>query len=471
MPVRFRITLLFSLLALVILSLVCSGIYYFSYQERVNSLQGRLTNRAITTARLLSQREIFDRNMIERIDSATTLSLKNKVVQAYDSQNMLVYRYSDVANDILPVKPETISAARQEGSQFFQILGREAVAYHFTRSNADLIVVVAAKDVEGQEHLDDLLRILFFSLLLGTILILISGYFFSKGLLLPIKRISEDVAEISAQNLTRRIETGKSKDEWYQLSMTLNDLLNRLQESFDMQRRFISNASHELFTPLTAISSQLEVSLQRERGAEDYKRVMLSIYQDVQQLNKLTQTLLEFAKASGNSGGLEIDLVRVDELLLVMPAEVARMHTGYTVKIAFTEMPEDEESLLVFGNEALLLTAIKNIVVNACKFSQNHQALVSLKIAGSQIIVSVQDNGPGIAQEEIEKIFQPFYRAGDIRSAGGFGLGLALANRIIKIHKGSIEVDSTPGEGTTFFITLPSAKTLESIQMAGNTEI
>jgi sensor histidine kinase regulating citrate/malate metabolism len=92
MPVRFRITLIFSILVFIILSLVCSGIYYFSYQARINTIKTRLTNRAITTARLLSQREIFDRSLIQRIDSSTTIALKDKVVQAYDYQNRRIYR-------------------------------------------------------------------------------------------------------------------------------------------------------------------------------------------------------------------------------------------------------------------------------------------------------------------------------------------------------------------------------------------
>ena len=243
--------------------------------------------------------------------------------------------------------------------------------------------------------------------------------------------------------------------------LTLNELLNRLQESFDMQRRFISNASHELSTPLTAILSQLEVCLQRERSAEEYRHVLKSIYQDVQHLAKLTQTLLEFAKASGNPGGLEIDLVRMDEIILSLPGRVSKINSAYNVKMDFSHLPEEEESLLVFGNEALLFTAINNIVVNACKYSDDHLAQVSLEVIDNIISIYVTDQGKGIESSELEKIFQPFYRTEEARSEGGFGLGLSLANRIIKIHKGTIEVTSGLGTGTTFQIQLPSAKSLE----------
>jgi two-component system, OmpR family, sensor histidine kinase ArlS len=463
MPVRVRITLIFSLLVFIILTIVCFGIYYFSYQTRINNIKSRLSNRAITTGRLLSQREIFDRHLIQRIDSSTTLSYKNKIVEAFNYQNKRVYLYSDAPDDTVHVNQTILDNARVKGSLYFTEGNREIVAYHYSDNNSRLVMVVAGEDVEGRENLKNLSEILLISFLVGNIFVLISGYFFSRGLLLPIKNISKDVAEISAHNLARRIKTGTSKDEWYQLSNTLNELLNRLQESFDMQRRFISNASHELSTPLTAILSQLEVNLQRERSGEEYRKVLQSINQDVQHLTKLTQTLLEFAKASGNPGGLEINLVRIDEIILSLPAEALKINSSYSVKIEFDNLPEEEESLLVFGNETLLFTAINNIVINACKYSDDHQANVKLKVMGNMVSIDVTDRGKGINSSEFEKIFQPFYRIEENRNEGGFGLGLSLAYRIIKIHKGGIEVSSEPGKGTSFQIQLPCAKSLEGI--------
>ena len=463
MPVRVRITLIFSLLVFVILSIVCLGIYFFSYEARINNIKMRLTNRAITTGKLLSQREIFDRDLVRKIDSSTTLSFKNKSVQAYNYQNKRIYSYVEGPGDTLKITPKILDDARVKGSVYFTEGEREVVAYHYTDNNSRFVMVVAGEDVQGKESLGTLLRILVLSFLVGNIFVWISGFLFSKGLLRPIKNISKDVAEISAQNLARRIETGQAKDEWYQLSVTFNELLNRLQESFDLQRRFISNASHELSTPLTAILSQLEVHLQRERSAEEYRKVLHSIYEDVQHLAKLTQTLLEFAKASGNPGGLEIDLVRIDEIILSLPAEVTKINSFYNVKLEFKNLPEEEESLLVLGNEALLFTAINNIVINACKYSNDHEAHVSLQVFNNSISIYVRDKGKGIDSTEIDKIFQPFYRTEEARSEGGFGLGLSLANRIIKIHKGTIAVTSEPGKGTILHVQLPSAKSPEGI--------
>ena len=463
MPVRLRITLLFSLLVFFILSLVCAGIYYFSYEGRIQTIKSRLTNRAITTARLLSQREIFDRDLVRRIDSSTTLSLKNKVVQAYNDQNRKVYNYSDVSGDTLRITPELLEKARAEGSFYFIRDEKEVIVYPYGNPGPGIIVVTAGEDVDGKETLARLRDILLLSFLVGNIFVLVSGYVFSQRLLRPIKQISEDVAEISAQNLARRIHTGTTNDEWFQLSSTLNELLNRLQDSFELQRRFISNASHELSTPLTSILSQLEISLQRQREAGEYRKVMHSIYQDVQLMSQLTQTLLEFAKASGDTGGLEISLIRVDEIILDLPATVQRIQSDYMVKINFGPMPEEEEKLLVFGNHALLATAIRNIVLNACKYADDRQALVSLDINDGEIGLTVADKGMGIPSDELENIFQPFYRVEEHRTAGGFGLGLSLAQRIIKLHKGSIDVQSEPGMGTIFTIRLPSASRLDGI--------
>jgi two-component system sensor histidine kinase ArlS len=460
MPVRLRITLLFLVLVMFILGMVCGGIYYFSYTARVNTMERRLTNRAITTAKLLNQSEIFDQSLVQRIHSLTTIALKDKTVQAYDFRNNKIYSYSDVPGDTLQVNKNILDDARINGTHFFEIGDKEAVAYHDPQDNAEIVVVSAAEDEDGKQNLHTLRNILLFSFLVGISIVLVTGYIFSSRLLQPIKKITSDVEEISAQNLARRLKTGGARDEWFQLANTLNQLLNRLQESFELQRRFISNASHELSTPLTSISSQLEVSFQREREAKEYKEVMQSIYQDVRHMSKLTKTLLEFAKASGNTGGLEINLIRIDEIILRLPSEMAKINPQYSVSLQFEKLPENDESLLVFGNEELLLTAIKNIVLNACKYSDNHQAVVLLEIQEKRIMIAVSDQGKGIPENELKTIFQPFYRVGENKTNEGFGLGLSLTERIIKLHKGSIEVSSQINVGTRFIILLPPARSL-----------
>jgi signal transduction histidine kinase len=185
---------------------------------------------------------------------------------------------------------------------------------------------------------------------------------------------------------------------------------------------------------------------------------MQSVYQDVQNLSKLTQTLLEFATLSGIKGGIEINSVRIDEILMQLPGEITKINKEYSVKLEFEQLPENEERLLVFGNAELLFTAIKNVVFNSCKYSPDHHAKIKLTVHPKEIFVYIEDDGKGIAENDLKNIFQPFYRSEDSKSITGFGVGLPLVYRIIKLHKGQIKVNSVVGKGTTVLIQLPIAE-------------
>lgn len=458
MPVRIKITLIFTSIMSWLLLLLCSFIYYFFYTGRLENIKAHLTNHAVTTARMLDEPGVFSQALIKKIDSITLIPMKNKTVQAYNNRNEKIYSYNDRFTDSLQISNDILNKARADNVFFFTTGKREAIVYYYNQNNNQKVIVAAAFDEEGNTKLNHLKIILLISFIFVNLIALTSGYFFSKRLLRPIKNIADEVNDISAQNLTHRIKSGNAKDEWNYLAETLNELLNRLQKSFEIQRRFISSASHELSTPLTSISSQLEVSLQRNRDAAEYREIMKSVYQDVRHLSKLTQTLLEFATVSGIAGGIEINPVRIDEILMQFPGEIIKMNKEYSVKLEFEQLPENEEKLLVFGNAELLFTAIKNVVVNACKYSPNHLAKIKLTVEPKEILISVTDDGKGISENDLKNIFQPFYRTEDSKAVTGFGVGLPLVHRIIKMHKGEIKVNSVVGKGTTVLIRLPIAE-------------
>ena len=460
MPVRLKITLLFSIIVFLILGIVCVIVYYFSLSNRSKYINTRLTNVAITTGRFLSRAELLNPHLIQKIDSLTAIAFTRKTVLAYDNLNKKIYSFNDDDADTLIFSSDILDKVRARQSMNLVIDKRDVAFYHYTDQNVDLVIVAAGYDVFGYGVMKQLLSILLVSFFVGVIIAIVSGYVFSGRLLLPLKKIANEVNEISAQNLARRIDTGRSHDEWYNLANTLNQLLNRLQESFELQKRFIANASHELSTPLTAISSQLEVALQKERSGEDYRKTMESTYQDVHYLGKLTHTLLEFAKASGTKGGIETKLLRIDEIILALPAELSKINNKYTVQLNFDKLPENEEELLVYGNEELLFTAVNNIALNACKYSTDQNAKILLCSNKEDFIITIENRGSEIPPREMEKIFQPFYRIEENRTAGGFGLGLSLAQRIIKLHRGDIRVSSQHGI-TIFMVHLPSATYLK----------
>ena len=456
MPVKLRITLLFTAIAILLLATVCGTVYYISYKNRQASIQTRLVNRAITTARLLTRSETFDREVLRKIDSLTASALQQKSVQAYDMSFRRTYFFSDSDQDTVTATRQKLQQAVNRGTTYFSSGRQDVITYHFKENGRNVVLLSAAYDELGWSNLKDLAFVLTVSSIIGILVAFLSGYFFSRQLLLPIASITRQLNEISAQNLTRRIPTGTIKDEWYDLTHTLNNLLNRLQGSFETQRRFVSNASHELSTPLTSISSQLQVYLQKDRDTEEYKKVMQSVYQDVQHMSQLTRTLLELAKTSGDAGGLELNLVRIDEVLLRLPSELQKINPSYNISLAFDNLPDDEHALFVFGNEELLSTALKNIAANACKYSDNKQADISLSASNGKVVIRIEDKGRGISAEDIAKIFEPFYRSDKLQNTEGFGLGLALALKIVKIHKGDIHVTSELNKGSCFVVELPA---------------
>ncbi len=189
---------------------------------------------------------------------------------------------------------------------------------------------------------------------------------------------------------------------------------------------------------------------------------MRSVYEDVRGLSKLTKSLLEIARASGTPEGLDITTVRADELLLKLPKEISKMQEEYVVKLYFDSFPDEEENMFILGNADLLYSALKNVVVNACKYSSNHTAHVHLGFDTTILTISIEDEGPGIDSNDTELIFQPFYRGKNLGEEG-FGLGLPLATSIIKLHKGSIDETTEKGSGSLFTITLPVAKAYHGV--------
>ena len=459
MKIKVKITALFTLLVTTIMLLLSTSIYYFSRLERRETFKNRITARANINTQLYAI--VGDKNLaaLTRFDSSST-SIPQKSVTIYNQQNVPIYQFVARGADTVKAGTEVLAEARLRQRYYFYDGEKEVVAFYYKDAIRQVVIVVRGYDEEGWTRLQKLKNMLTGSLALGVLITLGVGYAFSKQLVRPISQIIHEVNEISSQNLSHRIHAGSSQDELNMLANTFNELLNRLQDSFIIQRRFISNASHELSTPLTSILSQLEVTLHKDRSREEYQQVMQSIHEDVRQMQQLTKSLLEIAK-TGSQGSIELNEVRIDEVLLKVTADVQKISDSYSVNLNFGDFPEDEKVFMVFGSSDLLYSAIKNVIENGCKYSPDHVSIVNLSFPNDKVLIEVMNKGDIIAEEEIENIFQPFYRSTNVGQAKGFGLGLALAKRIISLHKGQIEVQSDLINGTTFTITLPSMGRIE----------
>lgn len=456
MKIKFKIALIFTFLVTLIILMLGTAVYYFSSLNRQDQFTQRLKNRALTNARLLIELEEMNKPLLKKIDSLTMNLLFEERIMIYDNKNNLVYvNRSEITN---PSTPDTslLGTIRKKKEFHFFERNYDGVGALYNDKGVDYVIVATAFDRVGWAALSQLRKILLLSGLGGIVITMFIGYVFSINLLKPLTRVNTEMNEITLQNISRRVSSNNRKDELNELAKTFNSLLERLEASFNNQKSFISNASHELSTPLAAISSQLEVALLQNRDSEEYKKVLASVQEDVVRLNNLVRKLLELAKA-GTGKGINLEPVRVDEILLSAVEEVNTLHPNYQIHFSFDEIPEDEAICYIYGNEELLFIAFKNIIENACKYSSSHKAWVNIEIGINKKIIRVKDEGIGMTQEEIKKVFEPFFRsekAGNISE--GLGLGLSMSSGIIRLHKGEINIQSAPDKGSTFTITLPS---------------
>lgn len=292
----------------------------------------------------------------------------------------------------------------------------------------------------------------------------IGGYWLAGRALSPVVAITDKAREITAERLDERLPVVHPEDEFGQLATVVNELLARLGDSFDRLRRFTSDASHELRTPLTAIRSVGEVALHDNIPPAQYREVIGSMLEEADRLSRLLDTLLTLTRADNDEIAVKRERVDVTKLardvcdLLHSVAEEREQVLGL----------ETTSPLYVDSDPNLLRQALINLLDNAVKYTQvggtiRVRAFLS---AGDEVVIEVNDSGPGIAVEHHRKVFDRFYRVDKARSreTGGAGLGLAIAKWAVEVNRGRVELVSEVGRGCTFRIVLPGETALQRDQ-------
>lgn len=273
----------------------------------------------------------------------------------------------------------------------------------------------------------------------------------------PISKVIREVDDISATSLYRRVDEGNGNDEISRLAHTFNSMLNRIESAFTTQRLFIANASHELRNPLTAILGQIDVCLLSQRPLEEYQEVLKSLREDITNLKIVSNRLLLLTQASIEDSKKGFTIQRSDQLLWEAKAELNKLHPEYIISIELDSLIDDGSKLDVFADEQLLKGAFVNIMDNGCKYSESHKVDVRLSHDANNIVLQFKDHGIGISDEDKAHLFEPFYRGKNVKDIKGNGIGLSLVYRIIKSHRGRIDMDSRANVGTNVTITLPTA--------------
>ena len=349
--------------------------------------------------------------------------------------------YSSLDDLDVPYSSELLKEIRKKEKVEYTIDDVEQIGILYKGDQGDFVAISSAYDRFGRSKLQNLRNVLFTGLFVGILIIVLAGAAFAGQVLQPLARINAEVSNISAGNLSLRIDEGNRHDEIAQLAMNFNDMLHRLESAFEVQQQFVSNASHEMRNPLAAITTQLQLILDKKRTPEEYEQAMQSMLDDTQTLVELTNGLLTLAQSGIEKQRFQFGAVRVDEVLFLAQNELGKAHPDYHFIIEYETFPEDESQLTIPGNEQLLKTAFLNLMDNACKFSPDRTVRIRVAANLHAIDVSFSDCGIGVPEEEQELIFNPFYRSSNVQSAiKGHGIGLSLCRRILQLHNSNISI-------------------------------
>lgn len=297
------------------------------------------------------------------------------------------------------------------------------------------------------------------SVIATTIIILLSSvctYFLTKKALTPLQKLTSEVSQIQAQNLSTQLPVPNSKDEIAQLTSSFNEMLARLDNAFSTQKQFSANAAHELRTPLAVLQTNLEVFEKKQKPEMiEYRQLFTMIKEQTARLSQLVGTLLDMTNLKSVP---RTDQVSLEELVDEVFCDLDPIAEKAGISIHFNDSSNQDLHTDVTGSYVLLYRAVYNLVENAIKYNRPHGSVsVSVKQENGQAMVLVTDTGIGISPENQKKIFDPFFRVDKSRSRamGGAGLGLALVDSIAKEHRGTVKVLESSSAGSTIVLMLP----------------
>jgi len=316
-------------------------------------------------------------------------------------------------------------------------------------------VRVAYDEEQIRRDLASFLLVLAIGIPLAVIAAGLAGYWLAGQALTPVARMTEEARSITAEHLDVRLPLPGHDDELGRLATTFNDLFARLERSFEQLRRFTADASHELRTPLTVIRSVGEVGLREPQDEAGYREIIGTMLEEADRLALLTSALLELTRAEGGRGPLRREAIDVCKAVLDTAEFLGVLAEERQVGLAL-DLPAAAPTVL--GDPTVLRQALVNLLDNAVKHSPAGTTVrLAVRADGDEAEISVADQGPGIAPEHREHVYERFYRADSSRNGktGGFGLGLAIARWAVEAHGGRIELDSEPGRGSIFRIRLP----------------
>ena len=422
-------------------------IYLFSLQNTHGYFYTRLKTRATIALALATQPQ----------EAGTTdQQIRDRYLPALPDEKEYVLTYDSVKRDwnrnATPALPDvffkelTLSGTAEYEDDFVYYSGA------WNAEHRNMAVIAVAYNEEGEDQIYSLQRVLVAGFAVSCVIVFALGRLFARRVIKPVADVTREANEIRAANLHRRLAM-RGEDEIADLVLTFNGMLDRLQTAFELQSNFISNASHELRTPLTVILGESDVILSGSRSEQEYKRSIDLMRHEAQRLNDLVEGLLKLSQVGFDGKKQMLEEVSIDILLMNIKSHLNMRIPDNKVRIEIKDVPEDSDGLVFSCIAVWIELALLNIINNAIKYSNNREVLVTLSATDTELDIRIFDSGIGIPQTDIQHVFELFFRGSNSMNYTGHGIGLPLADKIIRLHGGSIHIESEFEKGTCVGVT------------------
>ena len=337
--------------------------------------------------------------------------------------------------------------------------GARGAAHQFTRAGQSYIAAAIEPVDSNIQQLRVLRQALWFILPPLLALAGLGGYLLTRRGLAPLGAMVEQSRKITGESLNTRLQVGHAAEELHALAISFNELLSRLDQSFESMRRFVQDASHEIRTPLAVIRGEADVALANDRSSAEYKESLTIIQEESRRLSRLVEDLLNLARADAGRVQLRTQQLYINELLADCCRSLQPLAAARKIQLECSA----GEDVAIDGDEELLRRMVCNLIDNAIRYTPaGGKVSAAIEADGPEVRVRVADNGVGISPEAAGHVFERFYRVDQARSRqksetlpGGFGLGLSIVKWIADAHHAAVELSSQPGAGSTFTVRLP----------------
>jgi len=393
-------------------------------------------------------------------DEATFISRAARYYQVYEIETGKLLQQSEQLRDSqVRFSPADIAHYAEVSPNFVDIhTDQENIRLrHETISSGgeNYLLFVGASKQPIEDTVDSFLEGLAWLIPAGVLLAAIASWFMASRALQPVAALGKAASEIAVSSLDRRLPVQGTNDELDQLAVQFNETLARLERAVVEMKQFTASISHELRTPLAILRGEAEVALMQMSSAEHYRRVLASQLEEFEKLTRMINQLLTLARAESGEVQIAKEPVNVSQMVERLAEELEPVASSKHLRLS----SKCEPDVTIDGDSGWIERIVLNLVDNAIKFTRpGGHVNVRVSKNAHTAMLEVQDNGIGIAPEALPHIFERFYRTDPSRSnrADGAGLGLSLVKWAVDQHHGSIDVESTPGEGTRFRIKLPS---------------